>query len=80
MKTSKKALLAAAAFSVAVNLNGCVYGPPYEPADNIHSGVYGPPPVVDYQEIENNSGQSDNNSEGSHTEAGYTNDTENTKE
>ncbi|MCH5206990.1 MAG: hypothetical protein J1F09_08550 [Oscillospiraceae bacterium] len=77
MKINKKALIAAAAFSASINLNGCVYGPPYDPADNIQPGVYGPPPVAEYQEIENNNEQTDHNSEESHTEA---DGTENTKE
>lgn len=33
MKKSKNTLLAALAFSAAINLNGCVYGPPYDPSD-----------------------------------------------
>lgn len=44
MKKSKNTLLAALAFSAAINLNGCVYGPPYDPSDNVLQGAYGPPP------------------------------------
>ena len=63
MKVNKKAIIAAAAFSAAINLNGCVYGPPYDPSDNVAQGVYGPPPVVESQETENNTEQQEDNSE-----------------
>ena len=44
MKKSKNTLLAALAFSAAINLNGCVYGPPFDPSDNANQNAYGPPP------------------------------------
>lgn len=44
MKKSKNTLLAALAFSAAINLNGCVYGPPFDPSDNFNQNAYGPPP------------------------------------
>ncbi len=58
MKMKKKAVIAAAAFAVAMNLSACAYGPPeedyedtpqteeatsYEPDENQNAGVYGPP-------------------------------------
>ena len=77
MKINKKALIAATAFTAAINLNGCVYGPPYDPADNVPSGVYGPPPVVGSQKTENSAEQSDDNSERSNAEADGINNTKN---
>ena len=58
MKMKKKAVIAAAAFAVAMNLSACAYGPPDEdfdrdmpteetsfaPDENQNVGVYGPPP------------------------------------
>ena len=44
MKKSKNTLLAALAFSAAINLNGCVYGPPFDPSNNANQNAYGPPP------------------------------------
>ena len=44
MKIKKNAMMTALAFSVAVNLNGCVYGPPFDPSDNANQNAYGPPP------------------------------------
>ena len=57
MKMKKKAIIAAAAFAVAMNLSACAYGPPedyddtpqteeitsFDPAKNQTVGVYGPP-------------------------------------
>ena len=58
MKKSKNTLLAALAFSAAINLNGCVYGPPYNPSDNVLQGAYGPPPS---EYLETSSKPQDNN-------------------
>lgn len=44
MKIKKNAMMTALAFSVAVNLNGCAYGPPFDPSNNANQNAYGPPP------------------------------------
>lgn len=59
MKKSKNTLLAALAFSAAINLNGCVYGPPFDPSDNVLQGAYGPPPSG-HMESEPNSASQNN--------------------
>lgn len=45
MKIKKNVMMTALAFSAAINLNGCVYGPPYDPSHNVPQPAYGPPPV-----------------------------------
>ena len=62
MKMKKNAMMAALSFSVAVNLNGCVYGPPFDPSDNRNQAVYGPPPS-EYLESELNDASQNNNIE-----------------
>ena len=42
MKIKRNTMMTALAFSVAVNLNGCV--PLFDPSDNANQNVYGPPP------------------------------------
>ena len=44
-KRFRKIAIAAAAFSTALNLNACAYGPPpdFDPSANINDDVYGPP-------------------------------------
>lgn len=44
-KRFKKVLIATAAFSAALNLNACAYGPPanFDPSNNVNGSVYGPP-------------------------------------
>ena len=42
MKIKKNTMMTALAFSVAVNLNGCV--PLFDPSDNANQAAYGPPP------------------------------------
>lgn len=60
MKLKKNAMMAALSFSVAINLNGCVYGPPYDPSDNANQNAYGPPPL-EYSESEDDTENQDNN-------------------
>lgn len=54
MKMSKKTVITAAAFSAALNLSACAYGPPYDPADNRNGDVYGPP-ILEQEYEENTS-------------------------
>ena len=48
-KRFKKIAIAAAAFSTAINLNACAYGPPddFDPRNNTPVAVYGPPEVIE---------------------------------
>lgn len=60
MKMKKKAVIAAAAFAVAMNLSACAYGPPqedyednYNPSYNQNENAYGPPPEEwEYEETD----------------------------
>ena len=80
MKIKKNAMMTALAFSVAFNLNGCTYGPPIEPSDNIPQAVYGPP-VGEYRAIENNTAsQNDNNDSEVRSASEDTNGTDGTNE
>ena len=54
MKMNKKAVVAAAVFSAAMNLSACAYGPPYDPSDNRNADVYGPPEYVEAAGTETN--------------------------
>ena len=60
MKIKKNVMMTALAFSVAVNLNGCVYGPPFDPSNNANQNAYGPPPL-EYRESEPNDASQNNN-------------------
>ncbi|MBD5141642.1 MAG: hypothetical protein HDT25_09570 [Ruminococcus sp.] len=53
MKMKKKAIIAAAAFAVAMNLSACAYGPPeWDEEDNYNMGVYGPPEFEEWEQEE----------------------------
>ncbi len=54
MSRFQKAIIAAAAFSTAMNFHACVYGPPekFEPEENIQEAVYGPPPISEPAPVE----------------------------
>ena len=51
-KRFKKLAIVAAAFSTALNLNACAYGPPpdFDPSANINDDVYGPPSFFEEKE------------------------------
>lgn len=48
-KRFKKVVIAATAFSTAINLNACAYGPPtgFDPRNNVNDSVYGPASIVE---------------------------------
>lgn len=77
MKKSKNTLLAALAFSAAINLNGCV--PPFAPSDNVLQGAYGPPPS-EYMSSEPNSVSQSNNHNESQSLPENSNSTDDTNE
>lgn len=63
MKVNKKAMIAAAVFSAALNLSACAYGPPYDPADNRNVDVYGPPEYEENTNISHDTYSENDNTE-----------------
>ncbi|MDE6710495.1 MAG: hypothetical protein K2J76_08395 [Oscillospiraceae bacterium] len=75
MKMKKKAVIAAAAFAVAMNLSACAYGPPedyedtpqteeitsFDPAENQTVGVYGPPSEEEWEYDETDTSEEEQN-------------------
>lgn len=71
-KRFKKVMVAAAAFSAALNLHACAYGPAenFDPRDNVNDDVYGPPAFFESETSDTPNKQTDipDNTEGVESE------------